>query len=220
MAEIIHYPWHRSRSSMGARAANLVSKSAVIPLSLAFSVPSKADHHSEGILSRCHHLDTADDLAPISNAMVSLEDHSSMMARNDLSSLMPEHIRQSVFKSKDKLSGDVGLHSGHDVLMKTEQSSRLFKEEFTARVAFARHKAGYTQATMAEALGFGPVDDPAGQSKYHKYEKRSLMPHHLIPKFCALCEINVAWLYSGPAVARPVEKRGRKPKPSPRQKAA
>ncbi|MBY9039495.1 hypothetical protein K7461_29395, partial [Pseudomonas fluorescens] len=70
----------------------------------------------------------------------------------------------------------------------------------------------------AEALGFG--DDASAQGKYHKYEKRSLMPHHLIPQFCALVDQTVGWLYNGPAVERPVEKRGRKPKPSPKRDAA
>jgi transcriptional regulator with XRE-family HTH domain len=104
--------------------------------------------------------------------------------------------------------------------MKKTGSPSTFKDEFTARVAFARHKAGYTQATMAEALGFGSADDPSAQGKYHKYEKRSLMPHYLIPTFCALCDITVGWLYNGPAVARPVETRGRKPKPIPARKVA
>lgn len=99
-------------------------------------------------------------------------------------------------------------------------SATTFKEQFTARVAYARHKAGYTQATMAEALGFGPADDPSAQGKYHKYEGRSLMPHHLIPQFCALVDETVGWLYNGPVVARPVEKRGRKPKPAPRRRVA
>jgi transcriptional regulator with XRE-family HTH domain len=100
------------------------------------------------------------------------------------------------------------------------ESTKAFKDQFTARIAYARHKAGYTQATMAEALGFGPPEDPSAQGKYHKYEKRSFMPHPLIARFCDLCDITTGWLYSGPAVARPVENRGRKPKPppSPRQR--
>ena len=101
----------------------------------------------------------------------------------------------------------------------TKDGPTTFKEQFTARVAFARHNAGYTQATMGEALGFGEVSDPSTQGKYHKYEKRSMMPHHLIPQFCALCDVTVGWLYNGPAVERPVEKRGRKPKPAPRKAA-
>jgi len=104
--------------------------------------------------------------------------------------------------------------------MKRPKPASDFKDQFTARVAYARHNAGYTQATMAKELGFGDVDDPSAQGKYHKYEKRSMMPHHLIPQFCALCDVTVGWLYNGPVVERPVEKRGRKPKPSPKRRAA
>jgi transcriptional regulator with XRE-family HTH domain len=104
--------------------------------------------------------------------------------------------------------------------MKKPNPISTFKDQFTARVAFARHKAGYTQATMAEALGFGPADDSKAQGKYHKYEKRSMMPHYIIPQFCALCDVTVGWLYNGPVVVRPVEKRGRKPKPAPARRAA
>lgn len=99
-------------------------------------------------------------------------------------------------------------------------SPTSFKDQFTARVAWARHKAGYTQATMGEALGLGKADDPSTASIYGKYERRSMMPHHLIPSFCALVEQTVGWLYNGPVVERPVEKRGRKPIPAPRRRAA
>jgi hypothetical protein len=172
------------------------------------------------MLSRCHHLETAGARAPISSAIASLEDQSSMTNRNDFKSGMVDLIRHEVLKHKDNLSGDPSSGERHNVLMKKPNAVSTFKEEFTARVAYARHKAGYTQATMAEALGFGPTTDSSAQGKYHKYEKRSLMPHHLIPQFCALCEVTVGWLYSGPAVARPVEKRGRKPKPAPVKRQA
>jgi transcriptional regulator with XRE-family HTH domain len=104
--------------------------------------------------------------------------------------------------------------------MKKAASVTSFKDQFTARVAYARHKAGYTQATMAEALGLGAPDEAGGQGKYHKYEKRSMMPHHLIPQFCSLCDVTVGWLYNGPVVERPVEKRGRKRKAAPVRRAA
>lgn len=106
----------------------------------------------------------------------------------------------------------------HSVLMAKKTASTTFKDQFTARVAYARHKAGFTQVTMAEALGLGT--DPSAQGKYHKYEKRTLMPHELIPTFCNLTNVTLGWLYSGPAVERPVEKRGRKPKPAPKHRAA
>lgn len=218
MGIVLRFPTRHARASTGSRAASRVNVSAVTPFETAFSVASTADHHSAGTLSRCHHLETAEARAPISDAIASREGHRSIMDWKDGKWVMPEPIRQSVLKSKDILSGDVCKTLGHNVLMKSGDTTKVFKDQFTARVAYARHKAGYTQATMAEALGFGPPDDPSAQGKYHKYEKRSFMPHALIPRFCDLCDVTTGWLYSGPAVARPVEKRGRKPKPAPVQR--
>lgn len=218
MGIVVRLPLRHARKSTTSRAAKPVSTSAVTPFSEALAVARTADHHSAGTLSRCHHLETAEDLAPISAAIASRDGHRSMMDWKDGKWVMPPPIRQSVLKHKDILSGDVCKTLGHNVLMSSSDSTKVFKDQFTARVAYARHKAGYTQATMAEALGFGPPEDPSAQGKYHKYEKRSFMPHALIPRFCDLCDVTTGWLYSGPAVARPVEKRGRKPKPAPAQR--
>ena len=218
MATILCFPRHRRASSlMRSRAAKAVSTSAVTRAELAISVARIRDHHSAGTQSRCHHFETAGARAPMSDAIASREDQSSMTARNDVvESGMPESIRQWVLFDKDILSGDGGKALGHDVLMMKapespgKLSAKQFKDQFTARVAYARHKAGYTQASMAEALGLG---DGTAQGKYQKYEGRSLMPHHLIPQFCVLCDISTSWLLAGPVVARPIEKRGRKPIP-------
>jgi hypothetical protein len=222
MGDIVRFPRVSSHARASSLEARRVSRSDVSPAVLASSVDRITDHHSDGILSRCHHFETAGARPPIPRAIASREGQSSMMLRNDCGeSAMPHEIRQSVLENKDNVSGDADIPQGHTVLMKKAQPpASLFKDHFTARVAFARHKAGYTQVTMAEALGFGDADDPSAQGKYHKYEKRSLMPHHLIPQFCALCDVTVGWLYSGPVVARPVEKRGRKRKTAPERRVA
>jgi hypothetical protein len=219
MSTILRFPRLHARAS--SREAKRVSKSDVKPAAFARSLAKIGCHQSEGILSRCHHFETARSRAPSSSAIALRESHNSMTERKeDGESTIAHAIRQTVLFCKDILSTDVKCPQRHNVLMKKTGSPSTFKDEFTARVAFARHKAGYTQATMAEALGFGSADDPSAQGKYHKYEKRSLMPHYLIPTFCALCDITVGWLYNGPAVARPVETRGRKPKPIPARKVA
>jgi hypothetical protein len=48
---------------------------------------------------------------------------------------------------------------------------------------------------MAEALSI-----PAGT--YTRYETRTMMPHHLIPRFCQLTGVNADWLFFGPTAAR------------------
>jgi len=70
--------------SDGARAARSISVSGLTRDLIAVSVERIGAHHSAGTLSRCHHLDTADDLAPISAAIPSREGQSSIRARNEL----------------------------------------------------------------------------------------------------------------------------------------
>lgn len=214
MGTVVRFPArrHARASSTTSRAASAVSRSADSPARPAGPVASTEAHHSAGMLSLCHHLETTAALAPgTSDAIASREGQSSMIDRNEF---MLSLIRQSVLKSKDNLSADVDIALGHNVLMIDPTSPSLFKKQFTARIARARHDAGYTQLTMAIALGL-EKEGATSPGKYQKYETRSLMPPHLYEKFCVLCDITIAWLIAGPAVARPVEKRGRKPKPAP-----
>lgn len=221
MGVVVRFPVRRHARASSTLAANTAKRSADNPASLALFVARTRVHHSEGILSLSRHFEIAGGRAPMSAAISAWESQSSMIERNEEGeSTIPDSVRQSVLKHKDKVSWDEICPQGHNVLMKKPKPVSVFKEQFTARVAHARHEAGYTQATMAEALGFGPTDDSKAQGKYHKYEKRSLMPHYLIPQFCALCDVPLGWLYSGPAVERPVEKRGRKAKPPPNRRTA
>jgi hypothetical protein len=48
---------------------------------------------------------------------------------------------------------------------------------------------------MAEALSIPP-------GTYTRYETRTMMPHHLIPRFCQLTGVNADWLFFGPVAAR------------------
>jgi transcriptional regulator with XRE-family HTH domain len=79
-----------------------------------------------------------------------------------------------------------------------------FKRMFLARTAIAREKAGFTQDSMAQALGME-------QSKYSKYETRSVLPHKLIIPFCFLCGITPAWLYTAAVeVSQPKPRKSRR----------
>jgi hypothetical protein len=163
------------------------------------------------MLSRCHHLETAGAPAPRSAAIASREGHSSMMDRNEAKSVMPNPLRQLVLKGKDILSADMGIIQRHNVLMSKAQPDSQFKSLFLARTALAREKAGYTQGSMAEALGME-------QSKYSKYEVRTELPHHLIIPFCSLCDVSPAWLFTAVVEAR--EPRPRRRRSVKRVKAA
>lgn len=79
--------------------------------------------------------------------------------------------------------------------MAESETEALFKQEFTRRVKAARAALGWKQWQMAEAL-----DMP--QDKYKQYEGRTLLPHHLIGRFCLVARINPEWLLTG---------RGQKP---------
>ncbi len=65
-----------------------------------------------------------------------------------------------------------------------------FKQEFIKRVKAARAALGWKQWQMAEAL-----DIP--QDKYKQYEGRSLLPHHMIGRFCLITHVDPEWLLTG-----------------------
>lgn len=69
-----------------------------------------------------------------------------------------------------------------------------YVEAFCARVKSSRERAGITnKAQFARDLG-------VGSDAYATYEgvpRSSLMPHHVIPKFCLLTKTNPLWLLTG-----------------------
>lgn len=221
MGSLIQFPLH-ARASMISRAASAVKISAVTPADAARSVERTADHHSAGMLSRCHHLDTVEAPAPISADMASREAQSSMTFLKDDKSRMSSCIGQSVLKRKDKMALDQKRRLGHSVHMSENDSEAHFKQQFTGRVKDARIALGWKQWQMADAL-----DMP--QDKYKQYEGRSLLPHHLIGRFCLITHIDPNWLMTGrgekpiqPLKSVPTEPRapGAKPKGKRRTNAA
>lgn len=79
--------------------------------------------------------------------------------------------------------------------MAESETEAQYKQAFITRVSSARVATGMKQWQIAEALGIP-------QDKYKQYEGRSLMPHHLIGRFCLITHINPEWLMTG---------RGKKP---------
>jgi hypothetical protein len=74
--------------------------------------------------------------------------------------------------------------------MADSETEAEFKQAFTARIAAARRALGWKQWQMAQAL-----DMP--QDKYKQYEGRSLLPHHLMGRFCLIARIDPEWLLTG-----------------------
>lgn len=74
-----------------------------------------------------------------------------------------------------------------------------FNEDFCARTKQARERRGYNQIEMAEALGI--VADT-----YSKYERRTPLPHRLIPRFCLICGIQLEELFAVRRAPRLVRK--------------
>lgn len=206
MTTVVTFPGHWRPPSTVSRAAKRIRISADAPASCATSVDKIALHHSAGTASRCHHLETAGDRAPMSDAMASLEGHSSISARNESKSAMPESLRQLVLNGKDILSEDAEISPGHNVFMSRNPSDSEFKRLFLARTRAARLKSKLTQEQMADALG-------VEQSKYSKYEVRTVLPHHLIIPFCSLCEVSLPWLFTAAIevhASKPKRRRGAK----------
>jgi hypothetical protein len=70
-----------------------------------------------------------------------------------------------------------------------------YRTAFIKRVRAAR--ALYTDSPPEMALALGVERDT-----YYRYEKRLMMPHHLLPRFCEITGVTVQWLIEGPAAAR------------------
>lgn len=197
MGKVIKVRFRRhARASARSREAKPARASAVSPAFCAVSVFRIWTHHSAGMLSRCGHLRTAATPAPISDASASGESHNPTTSLKDEG--MDGNLGQSVLNSKANVSFDYANLPVLQSCMLGDQAKTVFKQEFTKRVALARVGRNYTQAQLADKLGME-------QDKYKQYERRSLLPHDLIPRFCELCDIDTAWLFTGRGLAPRLE---------------
>lgn len=78
---------------------------------------------------------------------------------------------------------------------KEQSSPAAYRAAFFKRVRTARELFSDSPQDMAHALGI-----PAGT--YTRYETRTMLPHHLIPRFCQITGVTAEWLFYGPAMAR------------------
>ncbi len=191
MGIVLRFPHRHARASSVLRAAKAIKVSALTLDLDAADVANIGDHQSAGTLSRCHHLETADGLAPISEAIASREGQSSIKARKvSIRGAMPEVIGPIVLKRKANLSLDGGNRIGHAVPMSEADLEIQFKQDFTGRVKAAREAAKLTQETVAKGLGIP-------QDRYKQYEGRSYLPPHLYERFCIVCRCDLVWLITG-----------------------
>jgi transcriptional regulator with XRE-family HTH domain len=79
--------------------------------------------------------------------------------------------------------------------MAGSKTEAQYKQAFIERVKAARDAVDMTQQQIADALGMP-------QDRYKQYESRSLLPHHLIGRFCIITRADPEWLVTG---------RGQKP---------
>lgn len=131
----------------------------------------------------------------MSDAIASREGHSSITSLNEVICVMQSNLGPFVLKSKANLSLDANFLLGHTVRMAEAETESHYKQEFIGRVKAARTAIGWKQWQMAEALNMP-------QDKYKQYEGRSLLPHHLIGRFCIITRVDPEWLMTG---------RGQKP---------
>src|SRR5262245_23818872 len=172
---------HARSTSRAAIAARSLADN---PADLAIRVSSTRAHQAGGRLSRCHHFETLRESTPRSAASASRESHSSITSRYDLN--MEPFIRPAVLERKSIVSHDFApVDYFNRGMGKTEH-----RQAFVARVKLAREQRFSTQQQISDLLGIP-------QSKYHKYESRSYMPHDLVHRFCLACGVDIYWLFTG-----------------------
>jgi transcriptional regulator with XRE-family HTH domain len=77
----------------------------------------------------------------------------------------------------------------------SKNEQRRFNEAFVERTRLLRLQTGRSQASMAELLG-------VSLDNYKKYEKRTPLPHYLMPRFAAIIPVDVEFLVTG-EITRP-----------------
>lgn len=82
------------------------------------------------------------------------------------------------------------------------QSPAQYRDLFIARTRQARLALGWSQKDMAAALGIS-------EASYQKYETRSMLPHHLIPKFAEVTGLPLQFLLTGTGVLPAADKNAR-----------
>lgn len=184
MGMLLRFPHQTSARSRAAKSAKI---SRVTPASLAAGKETIADHHSGGMLLRCHHFETTQSPAPRSVRNASRVGHSSITVRNDVID-MRDFIGRCVLKRKPQSSLDERVLLGHTVLMVKAKNKR---QQIIERTAILRIRAGVSQQQVADALNIR-------QDTYKNYETKRPLPQEYVEVFCTVCRIEPNELFGWP----------------------
>lgn len=201
MGDVVGFPKRHVRASSTCFAARRAKRSADNPASLARPVAKTRVHHSEGIVSRFHHLITDQFEVPTSEAIASRDGHKSMTDLNVVkaeSVSMPGLLGPIVPNIKVILSHDSNLPVGHSGLMAQdveEIAESEWREGFRQRIREAQ--GNRTQEQMATLLGIT-------RERWAKIvgARGTGFPIRLLTKFCMICDRDLVWLLDGPSAAK------------------
>lgn len=66
-------------------------------------------------------------------------------------------------------------------------TKKAYDKAFIGRVRVARESAGLTRIEISAHMGIKP-------DSYARYEKRTMLPHYLIPPFCRATGVSLEYL--------------------------
>lgn len=177
------------------RPAKVANSSAVSPASRAVDVDSNFNQRSAGMLSLWDHFFTVSEANPASAARASADGHSLHTSRNDnICGRMQACLGQSVLELKGGLSipgFDVCREQGQFVPVAGNNRETEFKRAFIERTRHARLSQFKRQVDFLQAFPW------ISQGTWKTYETKNCLPHHLVAEFCAICEVDIDWLYCG-----------------------
>jgi len=206
--EILQFPHrltsHKARSAMAARA------SAVRPLRRATEVVKIDNHHSAGMELRSDHFLVRSGDVPRSEARSLLEPQSAITARKSGKVRdMQVSLGPSVLSCKGELSYDKEKKFLDNWSME-RMSEKEERSAFINRTKAAREARFPKQMDICRLL---QID----QGTWKQYESRTPLPHRLIPRFIAACQVSYEWLLTGDGkgpeeIPRKIERRTSKPR--------
>ena len=77
-----------------------------------------------------------------------------------------------------------------------QMTPSAYEEAFRRRVRNARALYTENPKEMARALG-------VREDTYYRYESRTMLPHHLMQRFCEITGVTLEWLVNGPKPGQP-----------------